>query len=430
MRSFLFSLFLVFAGTFPLEAQTVTEMKAAADAERAAGAAYKAGDMSSFLSQMVAADQKRPNHPRLIYNLAVAYAKNSRPADALAAISRLSTMGLGYAIEKDEDFAQLNRDSEFASLVKALANNRVPIVRSSRSFGIAEKELIAESVAFDPVSKQFFIGSVHQGKIVKIARDGKMLEFSNPADGLWSVLGMKVDPRRRLLWVASSAFPQLKKFKPEDKGLSGVFKYNLTSGKLVGKYLLPGGEDHGIGEVLIGSDGGVVATDSISSVIYKISSGSVTIEPFIRSDLFASLQGITFGRNENEIYVADYSKGIFRIDAQTKTITQLKPANDVTLLGIDGLYFFDSRLIAIQNGINPNRVVSFEIRGDSIPSFKTLEAGHPDFMEPTMGVIIGSEFHYIANSQWPLVNEKAELNLDKLRPPVVLKLDLKTAHKR
>src|SRR5687768_4484248 len=256
MRSFVFSLFLVFAGTFPLEAQTATEMKAAADAERAAGAAYKAGDMSSFLSQMVAADQKRPNHPRLIYNLAVAYAKNSRPADALAAISRLSTMGLGYAIEKDEDFAQLNRDSEFASLVKALANNRVPIVRSSRSFGIAEKELIAGSVAFDPVSKQFFIGSVHHGKIVRIARNGKVLEFSNPQDGLWSVLGMKVDPRRRLLWVASTAFPQLKKFKPEDKGHSGVFKYDLTSGKLVGKYLLPGGEDHGLGEVLIGSDGG------------------------------------------------------------------------------------------------------------------------------------------------------------------------------
>jgi len=130
------------------------------------------------------------------------------------------------------------------------------------------------------------------------------------------------------------------------------------------------------------------------------------------------------------MYVADYSKGIFRIDIRTKEIVQLKPAPTVTLLGIDGMYYFDGYLIAIQNGVNPNRVVSLEVRGDTIPSFKTLEATHPDYMEPTLGVLIGSELHYIANSQWPLVDEKAELSLNKLRSPVVLKLDLKKAHKK
>jgi hypothetical protein len=188
---------------------------------------------------------------------------------------------------------------------------------------------------------------------------------------------------------------------------------------------LPHGEDHGLGDVLIGNDGTVFASDSVSPYIYRIAPGSDSIESFIHSDIFASLQGITFGKDQNEMYAADYSKGIFRIDMRTKEIVQLKPARDVTLLGIDGMYYFGGRLIAIQNGVNPNRVISLEVRGDTIPSFKILESAHPDYMEPTLGVLIGNDLHYIANSQWPMVNEKAELSLDKLRSPVVLKLDLK-----
>ena len=429
MRSFVF-LLLVCIGALTLTAQTPAEMKAAGAAERAAGAAYKAGDMASFLSHMEIADRNRPNHPRLIYNLAVAYAKNSRAVEALASLSRLSKMGLGYAVDKDEDFAEMRGNPEFASLVMGFARNRAPIVKSSRSFGIEDKQLIAESVAYDPASKSFFVGSVYQGKIIRIDNSGKVQDFSASVDGLWSVLGIKVDEKRGMFWAASSAFPQLKGFKPEDKGRSGVFKYDIKSGKLLGKYLLPVGENHGLGEVLIGRDGTVFASDSVSPFIYRIDPESKTIELFITSDLFASLQGITFGKDQNEMYVADYSKGIFRIDIRTKEIVQLKPAPTVTLLGIDGMYYFDGYLIAIQNGVNPNRVVSLEVRGDTIPSFKTLEATHPDYMEPTLGVLIGSELHYIANSQWPLVGEKAELSLDKLRSPVVLKLDLKKAHKK
>jgi hypothetical protein len=82
------------------------------------------------------------------------------------------------------------------------------------------------------------------------------------------------------------------------------------------------------------------------------------------------------------------------------------------------------KLIAIQNGINPNRVAAFTMQGDRITATTTLEANHPDFLEPTLGYINGNDLIYIANSQWPLVNEKAELQTEKLRDPVVLKLTL------
>ncbi len=169
------------------------------------------------------------------------------------------------------------------------------------------------------------------------------------------------------------------------------------------------------------------ATDSISPVIYKIDAKGDEIEEFVRSDNFASLQGLTFASGGKELYVADYSKGIFRVNTENKLIVQLKPADNITLLGIDGLYFYHGRLIAIQNGVTPNRVISLTVNGDRVDSFKVLEANHPDFMEPTLGALIGDEFYYIANSQWPLVNEKAELNTERLRSPVVLKLDARKA---
>lgn len=47
-----------------------------------------------------------------------------------------------------------------------------------------------------------------------------------------------------------------------------------------------------------------------------------------------------------------------------------------------------------------------------------------DFNEPTLGVKIGNDFFYIANSQWALTNDDGTLAADKLKEPVILRLKL------
>jgi hypothetical protein len=59
-----------------------------------------------------------------------------------------------------------------------------------------------------------------------------------------------------------------------------------------------------------------------------------------------------------------------------------------------------------------------------VTGFKVLEANHADFLEPTLGVIVNDSFYYIANSQWPLIDEKGVLKKEKLREPVILRLKL------
>ena len=405
--------------------QTAAEMKLATDSERAAGAAYRAKNYEEFLKQIEIANENRPNHPRLIYNRAIAYALNGRKEDALISLERLTKMGLAFAFEKNEDLKEFRNDERFKAIVTAAANNLKPVGESTKALQLRDKTMIAESVAYDAKTKTFYLGSIHQRKIVAVDTSGIETGFSSPDDGLDAVLGMKVDSKRGFLWAASSAIGQMRGFTEADKGRSGVFKYDLRSRKLIKKYLLPAGEQHMLGDVWLDASGNVYATDSVSPNIYRIDATSDSIKPFIPSDVFASLQGITGGAKANELYVADYAKGIFRIALKSKAIVQLKPDANVTVLGIDGLYFHRGRLIAIQNGITPNRVAAFGVEGDRITSTSVLEANHPDFLEPTLGVISGDDFYYVANSQWPLVNEKAELQTEKLREPVVLRLKLK-----
>lgn len=405
--------------------QTPAQMKAATEAERSAANSYRAKKYLDFRSQMETANANRPNHPRLIYNLAAANALTGETRSALDLLEQLADMGLGYDFEKDEDFAQLSGEERFQKTILKARRNKRPVIGSVVATTHPDRSLIAESVSFNPKTGTFFLGSVHQRKVVCIDRSGTASDFSRPEDGLWSVLGTKLDLRRGHLWVATSAVPQMKGFRSEDRGRSGIFKYDLRTAKVLQKFILPVGEEHNIGDLLLDDDGNVYATDSVSPTIFRIDARRQKLESFLSVPDFASLQGLTFGRDTDELFVADYSKGIFRIDISTKTVKQLIPEKNVTLLGIDGLYYYGGQLIAIQNGISPNRVVSFHLAGDRVDSFVTLESNHPDHMEPTLGVIEGDHFYYIANSQWPLANEKAELNIEKLRPPMVLKLDLK-----
>jgi len=142
---------------------------------------------------------------------------------------------------------------------------------------------------------------------------------------------------------------------------------------------------------------------------------------------FTSPQGLALTRDEKRLFVADYSKGLFVIDLRTKKVTNLAPAPDVTLLGIDGLYTYKGGLLAVQNGVNPARLVRlFPDRGLSrIERLEVVEANNPAFDEPTLGVMVGDNFYLVANSQWGAIDEQGRLAPpEKLKEHVVLKIDL------
>ncbi|MBN2373540.1 hypothetical protein JXL19_07125, partial [bacterium] len=126
-------------------------------------------------------------------------------------------------------------------------------------------------------------------------------------------------------------------------------------------------------------------------------------------------------------------------------------AKSFTLAGIDGLYFYDNSLIAIQNLGKSSYVTQFSLKKDArrnkhpeiikpifhyifsldkpyqIESAKIIEASNPLFIHPTTGTFVDDEFfYYIANSQVECFNDDMTLfSMDKLKEPVILKISLK-----
>ncbi len=408
-------------------AQTFEQLSESVKLERQATADYKAKDFVKFLENMKRANELRPNHARLLYNLADAYALNNKPDESLKILGQIAAMGVFFDVGKDDDFKILFDLPRFKTIQNEFAKNQKAINKSEKAFTISEKDLITEGIAYDSATKRFFVSSIHKRKIVSIDKNGKVSGFSLDSDGLWSVSGMRVDSKRNVLWATTTAFPQMENFQKADDGKAGVFKYDLKTGKLLKKYLLSNEKErHALGDLIIAKNGDVYASDSVSPNIYRIDVKTDKMEIFLSSDNFSSLQGLAFTPDEKLLFAADYSKGVFRIEMSGKNIAQVTPDANTNLIGIDGIYFYRGNLIAIQNGFRPHRVASYFLNRDftAITKSETLEANHADFNEPTLGVLVGKSFYYIANSQWALTNENGKLAEDKLKEPVILRLKL------
>jgi sugar lactone lactonase YvrE len=391
--------------------------------------AYEVHDVPAFLAHAREAQRLRPDHGGVTYTLASACALSGDTAGAFDMLRRFATLGYTADVMADSDFARLRPLPAFAAIRQALARNAEPVMRSQAAFTLPERDLLTEGVAYDPRTRAFFVGSVHHRKIMRVDHSGRVTEFIAPArDGLWAPLGMRADSARELLWVATTALPQMVGYDTADAGRSGLYAFDLTTGALRGRYLLPrDGSPHALGDVVITRAGDVYASDSRAPAIYRVRTGADTIEEFLRSPLLLSAQGMAFDHGEKTMYLADYSRGLLRVDLATRHIQPVPAADGVLVLGIDGLYAAGDALIGVQNGVAPYRVVRLHLDGDGrrILAAEVLERARPDYAEPTLGVVVGSALYYVANSQWEQFREDGTIEAPaELKAPLVLRLPL------
>ncbi len=390
--------------------------------------AYQAKNYEECAANLQKAAALIPDHPTILYNLAAVNALLGRKEESLSTLKTVAQMGLIYPANKDEDFNSIKDSEPFKAIVEHFNRNRRPIVKSSPAYTLNEKGLIAEGLAYDTVSETLYISSVHKRKILALSKSGAARIFADESAGLWSVLGMKVDEKRRHLWAVTSAFPQMQGFRKEDDGKSAILKFDLKTGKLLKRYPVPDdSKKHRLGDLTLNSRGEVFATDSLSPAIYRISPERDQIELLYQGAPFVSPQGLAFSADEKHLFIADYSMGVFDLDVQSKQVRKLEALPNTTMLGIDGLYFHNNSLIAIQNGVNPHRLIRMKLSDDlrTFEKFEVLESNNPLFSEPTLGVIRHGEFLFIANSQWDAVNEQGQFTApEKLQELRLLKLKL------
>jgi len=380
---------------------------------------YKAKNHPAFLENAEKAVQVGPfRHPWLMYQLARAYSLNGKTVEASKLLNDLVEMGLGSDAAENDDFKSLRITGEWAELSKKIAAVKTPLVRSQTAFIIPEPELIPEGITYDPKRRIFYLGSF-KSKIISIDAAGRKRDFKvSGQDGLTSVLGMKVDVRRRLLWVCNST----------RDGVGFVHKYNLNSGRLIKKYTLDNKpESHLLNDITFNRRGDVYITDSLGAAVYEIPANTDELQILVKLEQGIYPNGIALSRNEKRLFVAAFT-GISLIDIGTKTQTELAQDENIALTGADGLYLYGNSLIAIQNANpSPDRIIRLFLNadGNKVEKARVIESNHPLYVIPTTGAIVGDNFFYIANTHLDSVGADGKISpSSKLRNPILLRVNL------
>jgi hypothetical protein len=370
---------------------------------REAAAAQKAGDVTQLIAKLEAARALRPDYPRVLYGLARAYASAGRPADALAELQALATMGLTFSIRQDQALASLRAEPVFAKLEISFADNAAPRGAGAVAFGLPARTGIIEGIARDDRGNWYF-GDVHDRCLWRRDAAGQLSRFSAETDHLLGVFGLKIDEAHGALWAGTSAVAEMTGPAEAGAGRAALVEFDLHNGQVRHAYPIPDdGRDHVLGDVLAAPDGGVFATDSLAPIIWRLPAGGKRLQRWLESADFSSLQGLALAADGRSLIVADYANGLWQISLADQSHVLLAPPVGTTLFGIDGIYAVPGGLIAVQNGVSPQRVVRIALAAGGRPlEVRTLAAGHPAMDDISLGCVADGKFHFIGNSGWAL----------------------------
>jgi sugar lactone lactonase YvrE len=392
-----------------------------------ARAARERKDYAAFLELSRRLLELAPRSTQAMAALARAEALSSHPAEAVALLDRLAGMGVAVDLAADPDLQSLPGKPGFDAVRQKMEALNAPVGKSTVAFTLPQEDLITEGIAHDPRTGAFFVSSIHRRKIVRVARDGTVRDFVGEGqDGLLSAVSLAVDAERRLLWASSGALPGMRGYKKEEEGRSFLVAYDLASGKLLRTIGPPAkATDARLGDLTVAPTGDLYVSDPESGRLYVLARGASELQVMVEAGTLGSPQGLAVTPDGRWLFVADYVRGIARIDPKSRSVSFLE-APDVALTGIDGLVLAGDSLVGIQNGIRPHKVLRLRLapEKDRIAEVSTLEKANPHFDEPTLGVAVGRELFFVANSQWSHVRDDGTLDSTHLKKPVILRTPL------
>jgi len=310
-------------------------------------------------------------------------------------------------LETSPEFAPLRQQAGFAGIQNGMKNNGGSISRASEAFRLPDPALLAEDLDYDATSKRFFITSVREKKIVSTDSTGATREFAKAPDD-WPMLAIKVDPSRGVLWATEVALQGFVFTPKSDWGRSAVLCYDLKDGRLL--HRIEGPRDSGLGDMALTADGDVVVSDGDGGGVYRVQAKEEALQRLDGGD-FISPQTPAMHPDGKHIFVPDYLRGIGLLDIATKQVRWLAVDGSFALNGVDGLYLNQGKLIAVQNGTSPKRVLAFKLDEGltRIRSETIIERSTESLGDPTHGVVVGRDFYYIANSGWDVIDDHGNL---------------------
>lgn len=357
--------------------------------------AYDSGDYQMSLQKFVEFDQIRANYPPVNAYLAMLYARTENPQSSLDYLTRTAIINADTSLLSRSDFDPIRKVSGFSKVEQLFYEMLDSVQNSELAYVLEDSGFHPESMAFDPETSRFYLGSIRQRRIL-VYESGIFREFKTTAeDGLLAVTGLAIDAEAHVLWVASAYMKQME-LREEGEVGSALHAYDLLTGDLLFVHRLPE-EDILLGDLILDEQGIPVMTNSITPELYRANADSTYIWKAF-PDLF-NLQGLAIN-DDGLLYFSDYILGIYAFDGENHTRLNHGPL--ISTKGIDGLYFKRGNLIGMQNGVFPMRVTQFVLdeSSKSIAEAIYLDKNIPDLNEPVQGTWVGDWFYFISNSPW------------------------------
>ena len=286
-----------------------------------------------------------------------------------------------------------------------------------------------EGVDYDPRTGRYYVASVRHRTVAEVDASGTVRELW-PRDraGFGSILGVRVDTARGVLWATTSGLRQMDGYVAGDSAIAALLRIRIADGAIERRWdVPPSARGHVLGDLAIAPNGDVYVTDSFEPVVYRLRSGGDTLERIV-SPLFRSLQGAAPTPDGKSVFLTDYSRGLLVLDVASGAVTRLDDAPGFSSRGCDGIVLdLKGAIIAVQNGVSPARVVRFVIdpARTRVIGAEVLDENVTIADEPTIGTIANGSFVYVANSQWEKHDETGVRKAGtKLAAPVLLGVPL------
>ena len=393
-------------------AEDEAAFQASQEARGRGGEAFRAGDLTAALAAMEEALSYRPGHPGLLGNVAYLAAATGDGQRAVEALEAYAALGLVPG-------GEIRAKAKEAVTPAAWERLEAAFTRNGRAIGMADIDTplpadlrLVEGIALGP-DDTLYVGTVVSGGIYRMDGHEATMIVGAKDHEFGSFFGMTMHDGS--LYATFARVEQTPGYVPGE-GQTGLAKINPATGDVLQVWTLPGGtEGQQIADLAVTAAGTIYLSDAQGRKVYRVKGD--TLEPAFTHEGFMSPQGIAELPGKG-LYLADYGRGIWHLNEKSGEATLLEAPEGSSLLGIDGLVAHKGRLIAIQNGVNPQRIIEVHPGADGIESVTVLAQALDGWNEPTLGVSGNAGLYYIAASQWPKYGESGSLR-NGAEPPSV-----------
>ena len=361
--------------------------------------------------------KQRPDDPTLHFFLSRFQAEQGNIAASVAALEKVAALGEGFLPARQLGFEKAWGDAKFQA-VRARLEAKLPrLDYAPIAIELEDRSLIPEGMAYDAPSQSFFVGSIAQGKILRVGIEGAVTEFASRLD---PILGSAVDsPRRKLYAVATSALTA----EGRKQLRNAVLVYDVDTRNFLRRVEVPAAAQ--LNDVAIARGGRVFASDSGNGAVYEIpAEGEARV--LVAANQVRGTNGIAASADAKRLYIA-HSTGlaVMPLDG-AGAVKRVVNKTRENLAAIDGLYEWQGQLIGVQNLTTPGRVILITVSGDgeSVTRVQTLLSHHHNVLdEPTTGAITERGFHLLAATGVGHYNDRGTLdNQDTLPKPTVVRI--------